>query len=373
MDEERQRRWRLVLGDAAAPELPEGEAALGEADRAMDRALGGLYDGAPGDRKGGLGRSTPQLTRWLGDIRAFFPTEVVRVLQADAVDRLGLRQLLLEPELLAAQEPDVHLVATLLSLAQALPARTRETARDVVRRVVRQVEDRLRERVRAAVRGALDRASVTRRPRAGEIDWDRTIRLNLRRWDPERRRLVAELLRGRRRRGTGLRDVILLVDQSGSMAESVVYAGIFGAVMASVRSLRTRMVVFDTDVVDLTETVTDPVELLFAVQLGGGTDIRRALAYAQSVVTRPTDTIVVLISDLYDGGDADETVARAAALVASGVLVLVLLALSDAGAPAYDHRLADRLAALGIVSVACTPDAFPDLLARALRRAQPAR
>jgi Mg-chelatase subunit ChlD len=337
---------------------------------AIDRALAALYGEADGasERRAGLGASSPNVARWLGDIRTYFPAAVVRVMQRDAMERLGLKRMLLEPELLAAVEPDVHLVATLLSLGGVMPARTRETARVVVRRVVDDLERRLASPLRQAVTGALNRATRTRRPRPADIDWHRTIRANLRHYQPAQRTVVPETLIGHARRRSTLRDVILLVDQSGSMASSVVYSGVLGAVLASLRAVRTRMVAFDTAVVDLSEQLADPVELLFGVQLGGGTDIHRALGYAQGLVRAPQDTILVLISDLYEGGDRAGMLERAAALVSAGVQVIALLALSDAGAPSYDARTAGAFAALGIPCFACTPDAFPELMAAAIQR-----
>jgi len=361
--DERLRRWRLVLGDEARQ--PLGEIALSEADAAMDRALQALYDS---DRKGGLGASSPNVARWLGDIRTYFPSSVVHVMQKDALERLGLQQMLLEPEMLREVEPDVHLVANLLSLNRVIPERTRETARMVVRKVVDDLQKRLAEPVRRAVTGSLSRATRNRRPRLAEIDWHRTIRANLHHYDPESRTVIPETLVGHGRRRSSLRDVVLCIDQSGSMATSVVYSSVFGAVLASMRAVTTRMVVFDTAVVDLTDELHDPVDLLFGTQLGGGTDINRALAYCQTLVTRPAQTVLVLVTDLYEGGDADEMIRRAAALVASGVRMVCLLALSDSGAPVSDARNAARLAALGVPTFACTPDLFPDLMANALQK-----
>jgi Mg-chelatase subunit ChlD len=359
---DRERRWRLVLGGEA-----EGLGTPAGADAGMDAALAALYDGGP--RAGGLESSAPRVARWLGDIRTYFPSSVVRVMQTDAIDRLNLKRLLLEPEVLEAVEPDVHLVSTLLSLNAVLPEETRQTARLVVRRVVEDLERRLAQRTRQALSGALDRAARNRRPRHNEIDWDKTVRANLRHWQPAHRTVIPETLVGYGRRQQAVqRDIVLCVDQSGSMAASVVFAGVFGAVLASIRAVRTQLVVFDTKVVDLTDHLHDPVELLFATQLGGGTDINQALAYCQSTLTRPTDTVLVLISDLVEGGSRDDMLARAAGLVAAGVQVIALLALSDDGAPAYDHDNAGALAALGIPAFACTPDLFPELMAAAIER-----
>lgn len=357
-DAERLRRWRLVLGGGDVADLSSE-------DVQMDRALAALYDS---DRKAGLGGSAPSVPRWLGDIRRYFPSSVVQVLQRDAVDRLGLRQLLMEPELLEAMQPDVHLVATLMSLRGLLPAKTRDTARTVVRKVVDELQRKLAHPLRTAVSGALNRASRTRRPRHAEIDWHRTIRANLKHYQPEYRTVVPETRIGWGRKRSSMRDLVLCVDQSGSMAHSVVYSSVFGAVLASLPAVSTRLVVFDTAVVDLSDRLDDPVEVLFSVQLGGGTDINAAVAYGQSLVRRPADTIFVLISDLFEGGVEDELLKRAGSLIASGVQLIVLLALSDEGAPAYDHALAARLAALGAPAFACTPDRFPDLMAAAIQR-----
>jgi len=358
---DRLRRWRLVLGQAA----DESCGTLSGDALRMDAALASLYET---ERSADLSKSAPNVNRWLGDIRQYFPMSVVQVMQRDAFSRLGLKQMLLEPELLSSVTPDVHLVATLLSLSQVIPAKTRDTARTVVRKVVDQLEARLRNPLVQAVRGSLNRATRTNRPRLREIDWHRTIRRNLHNYIPDRKTLIADRLVGFGSKRSSLRDVVLCVDQSGSMATSVVYSGIFGAVMASIRAVSMRMVVFDTSVVDLTDELSDPVELLFGTQLGGGTDINRAVAYCQELITRPAQTILVLITDLFEGGNAQEMVSRLAALTAAGVRIVCLLALSDGGAPCFDAKNAAALAALGIPSFACTPDLFPDLMATAITR-----
>jgi Mg-chelatase subunit ChlD len=360
--DERLRRWRLILGANEADGLGIG---LTAADLAMDAALGALYDA---DRKGGLGASSPNVARWLGDIRTYFPSSVVRVMQQDALDRLDLKRMLLEPEMLEAVEPDVHLVANLMALSSVMPNKTKETARLVVRRVVEELERKLANPLRQAVLGSLNRSTRNRRPRHNEIDWHRTIRANLKHYQPKYRTLIPATRIGYGRKRSALRDIILCVDQSGSMGTSVVYSGIFGAVLASLPAVRTQMVAFDTAVVDLTQKLTDPVDLLFGVQLGGGTDINRALAYCQGLVRQPHETILILISDLFEGGQRDEMFKRAAALVESGVKMVALLALNDQGAPSYDHRVAALLAGLNVPAFACTPDLFPDLMAAAIQR-----
>lgn len=367
----RLQRWRLALGNEAEPSC----GALAGAPQEMDQALAALYDahGAgglqSGDRRGGRGGSAPSVARWLGDIRKYFPGSVVQVMQRDALERLNMREMLLQPEMLQGLQPDVHLVANLIALSRVIPAGTKDTARQVVRRVVDDLMRRLEEPMRSAISGALDRSQRNRRPRHAEIDWPRSIRANLKHWQPEYRTVIPQTLVGYGRKARRpQREVVLCIDQSGSMANSVVYSSIFGAVMASLPSVATRLVVFDTAVVDMTEQLDDPVELLFGVQLGGGTDINGAIGYCQSIIREPRNTILVLISDLYEGGVEAGLLRRAMALVDSGVQFVALLALSDEGAPAYDHALAAKLAALGVPSFACTPDAFPGLMAAAIRR-----
>ncbi|MFC9687678.1 VWA domain-containing protein [Kribbella sp. NPDC056951] len=368
--DERLRRWRLVLGSEADPETGT---TLSSTDQSIDKALAALYDAVPGDQGGqraaGLGSSAPRVARWLGDIRQYFPSTVVQVMQRDAVDRLGITRMLMEPELLNAVEPDVHLVSTLMALNEVMPEETKQTAREVVGRVVAELEARLAERTRAAVTGALDRAGRTARPRHSDIDWDRTIRANLKHFSPTLGTIVPDRLVGYARRNHSVqRDVVLAIDQSGSMAESVVYAALFGAVLGSIRTLKTSLVVFDTAVVDLTDQLEDPVDVLFGTQLGGGTDINRALAYCEQLVTKPAETVLVLISDLYEGGVREELLRRARGLVEAGVQVIALLALADSGTPSYDAENAAALVELGVPTFACTPDRFPDLMAAAIRR-----
>jgi Mg-chelatase subunit ChlD len=364
-EEERLRRWRLVLGGGEADGL---DISLSGPDERMDSALQALYDA---DRAGGLGASSPYVARWLGDIRACFPTPVVQVMQKDALERLHLRQMLLEPEFLETVEPDVHLVATLIALNSVMPARTRESARIVVRRVVDELERRLSSATCQAVLGALNKAERNLRPRHNEIDWRQTIRRNLKYYQPAYRTIIPERLVGYgRKRNTSLpqRTIILCVDQSGSMASSVVFTGIFGAALASLRAVETHVVAFDTAVADLTGHLSDPVDLLFGVQLGGGTDIRRALAYCQGLVQHAQDTILVLISDLFEGGSVKDMLRLANELVQSGVQLIALMALSDDGRPAFHAGNAAALADLGAPAFACTPDLFPDLMAAAIQR-----
>ena len=329
----------------------------------MDDTLDALYDS---ERRGGLGPSAPNVNRWLGDIRKYFPKPVVQLLQRDALERLDLDRMLLEPELLESIEPDAHLVGALLSLNKILPDQSRETARLVVRKLVDQIERELRFPIEQAVRGRLRRSARTRRPRPGDIDWHRTISANLKHYQPDYRTILPVVLHGHARRRRQLRHVILLLDQSGSMAASVVYAGVLGCILASLPALQTTVIAFDTSVVDLSTHLNDPVDLLFATQLGGGTDIARALAYAQPLITAPATTTVFLLSDLFEGGSRAEMLDRCLAIKQSGAKLIPLLALSDEGSPVYDREIARELRAMDLHPAACTPNEFPELLAQVL-------
>ncbi len=362
MEEEYLKRWRLILGGNEA----DGTGiTLTPEEQRIDQSLEAVYDS---DRRGGLGSSAPKVSRWLGDIREFFPQTVVQVIQRDAIKRLNITSLLTEKEMLETVVPDVHLVATLMSLSRVIPEKNKEMARQVVRKVVDELLRKLSAPTQQAVTGALNRSARRRNPRYNEIDWKTTITKNLKNYQPEYKTIIPEVRIGYGRKRKAMKDIILCLDQSGSMGTSVIYSGIFGSVLASIPAVNTRMVVFDTAVVDLTDDLQDPVDLLFGVQLGGGTDIARALTYCQGVITRPQDTVLVLVTDLYEGGDPREMRKKFVSLVNSGVQLIVLPALNDDGAPSYDKNHAEFLANIGVLTFACTPDKFPDLMAAALSK-----
>lgn len=363
-DEERLKKWRLVLGKHADPEQTVN---LGTEEAGKDGVLEALYD-SDKERKGGLGSSSPRINRWLGDIRKYFPKSVVQVMQKDAFERLKIEKMLFEPEFLESIEPDVNLIGTLLSLTKVMPEKTKETAKKVVRRVVEELEKKLTNPMRQAVKGSINRATKNRRPKLKEIDWHRTIRANLKHYQKNLATIIPETLIGYGKKGQALRKVILLVDQSGSMATSVVYASVFGAILASLKSIKTHIIVFDTAVVDLTSEIVDPVDLLFGTQLGGGTDINKAVGYAEQLIQNPTDTIVFLISDLFEGGNERALLKRVAAIKASGTQMITLLALNDEGAPSFDRSVASKFAQFNIPSFACSPDQFPSLMAAAIKK-----
>ena len=368
-------KWRLMLGGGEADGT---DIELNDRLKQIDATLGALYDfertrsfdyneekGAGGQEK-----SNPNVARWLGDIRKYFPSSVVQVMQNDALKQPQLKEkMLFEPEILAQTKADVHLVATLMELGKLIPEKTKDTARRVVQQVVDELMAKLEQKTVSALKGALDKSSRSFNPRYNEINWDATIRKNLKHYQAEYKTIIPETRIGYGHKSKrSLKDIVLCLDQSGSMGTSVVYSGIFGAVMASIPNVKTRMVVFDTEVADLSEDLVDPVDLLFGVQLGGGTDINRALKYCQELITKPDDTIFVLITDLYEGGDRAQMIRRSQEMVDAGMQFICLLALNDEGSPMYDSNMAVTYAKMGIPVFACTPDMFPDLMSAAIKK-----
>jgi hypothetical protein len=378
-DPEQLTRWRLVLGkdsqDALAQMCPNGGGCSLSSEQAeMDEALAAIYDESgedSGGRQGGLGKSAPRLSKWLGDIRNYFQQDVVTIIQQDAIERQGLKQLLFEPEMLKNVQPNVQLVGTLMSLKGQIPERTKETARMVVRAVVDQIKLALEQKIRQAVMGALNRREHTPLPSASTIDWKWTIGRNLKNYNAELKTIIPERVYffSRAQRSNNW-TVIVDMDQSGSMADSVVYGAVTGSIFASLPALETHVIAFDTEVVDLTEQCgNDPVDMLFGVQLGGGTDINKSVGYCEQFIKEPKRTLFIMITDLFEGGNQAQLVRRLGDMVAAGVRAMCLLALNDSGVPCFDEALARKLAALGIPCFACTPQRLPELLEGALRGA----
>ncbi len=364
-------RWRLILGEDTRA---LSDVNLDANQTLMDAALAAIYDGDTkgmdgGSKKGTKGKSMPNLAKWLTDVRTFFPQDVVSVIQADAIERKGLTKLLFEPETLKHVKPDISMVGTLMALKGQIPEKSKETARELVRNVVDEIMKRMEQNLRRAVTGALNKKAHSPISNFASTDWKRTINRNLKNFDTTTKRLIPEKFyffeRSKKQKDW---TVILDIDQSGSMADSIVYSSVMGSIFASMPALDTHVVAFDTEVTDLTELCkNDPVDMLFGVQLGGGTDINKSVAYCQSLITNPRKTMFILISDLYEGGVRKGLLRRLSEMHDEGVKVIILLALSDHGKPDYDVNLAKDIAKLGIPSFACTPDKLPELVEAALK------
>jgi hypothetical protein len=373
-------RWRLVLGQRAqkcqcgAKGGPECSCAGPSMDlgNLAGAGMDGQGSGSPeddifgidgslemiyGERGAGLEGSNVNIPRWLGDVRRYFPQDVVAMVQKDAIERKGLKELLFEPETLPMLEKNVDLVATIISLQNMIPEQTKETARQVVREIADQIKKKLENEIRRAVVGAISRNTHSPLPVFRNIDWKRTIGRNLKNYNSEMQRIIPDRFYfWANEKKFREWQVIICVDQSGSMASSVVYSSIMAAIFASLSVLRTNLVFFDTQIVDMTEQLQDPVDILFGTQLGGGTDIAKAVTYCAQQVVQPEKTIFLLITDLYEGGNRNVLLQQLGALVESKVHALCLLALDDTGRASYDHDLAQRVANLGIPAFACTPN-----------------
>lgn len=367
------KRWRLILGEEAEAQISGmGGDALSAEELLMDSALSQIYGSGSsqsGAKGAGKGRSSPNLSRWLGDLRSLFAPMEVRVIQNDAINRCGMKQLLFEPEMLDTLEPDISTASLLLTLKDQIPTKAKENARAYIAKIVEDINRRLSDDVKRSVTAALNRREHSPIPSAATLDYKLTIRRNLRCYDPERKLLLPEKFYFYERASkSGSRTVILDIDQSGSMGESVIYSSIIGCILASISSLKTHIIAFDTQVNDLTEKCADPVDLLYGIQLGGGTDIEKSVAYCQGLISQPDKTTMFLVTDLYEGGNRAGLLRRLGELKENGVNIVVLLAISDSGAPSFDSQLAQRVAELDIPCFACPPEKLPELLEQALKR-----
>lgn len=346
----------------------------------MDQALAAIYSrteaggfgnsSGSGSKGGGNGPSNPRISKWLGDVRSLFDKELVTVIQGDAMTRCGLKQLLFEPELLENLEPDVNLASTILMLKEQIPQRSKESVRTFIRKIVEEINKLLEQDIKRAVTASLNKRKHSPIPSAAAIDYKRTISRNLKNYNKDLGTIVPEHFYFFDRTSTTAANkwtVILDIDQSGSMGESVIYSSIVSCILASMSSLKTRVVAFDTNIVDLTEKCDDPVDLLFGFQLGGGTNIEQSIAYCEQFVENPKKTLFFLISDLEEGGNRAGMLRRLQEMKEAGVTVICLLALAGGGKPYYDAQMAQKIASMGIPCFACNPEMLPQLLERALK------
>lgn len=375
--EEQMVRWRLILGsetEKSFSEMYDG-ISLTEEQMLMDNALASIYGtdkesfANKGNRGAGKGPSSPVLAKWLGDVRTLFDKEMVTVIQNDAIERKGLKQLLLEPELLDTIEPDINMASTLLMLKDQIPKKSKESARNFIKKIVEEINKRMENQVRRAVTAALNKKEHSPLPSAAAIDFRYTIARNLRHYHKELQTIIPERVYFFDRSAKINRwNVILDIDQSGSMGESIFYSSVMACILASMASVKTNVVAFDTKVMDLTELCQDPVDLLFGFQMGGGTDIEKSVAYCQQFIETPNKTLFFLISDLMEGGNRNGLLRRLEDMKQSGVTVVVLLAVEDGGYPYYDENISKKIAKMSIPCFACTPEKLPELLERALKK-----
>ena len=367
-------RWRLVLGRFAEKNLLPSAGMSARASR-LDRALDYLYAREytgrgvreRSKREGSLDPSQLNIPQWLGEVRELFPRETVEIVQRHALERYGMTELIADPQVLEKLTPNMDLLKMVLTFRGLMKGDVLNAARRIVREVVEELRRKLESEVRRTLWGRLNRFRHSPLRVAQNFDWRQTIRRNLKHYDPERGRLVAQELRFFSRVERRLPwDVILCVDQSGSMAGSVIHSAVMAGILSALPSLRVHLVAFDTSVVDLTGYVDDPVEVLMSVQLGGGTDIGQALAYCEGLITNPHRTVVILVSDFGEGASPARLLTTCGRMRGAGVRLLGLAALDEAANPSYDMHMAEQLATRGMEIAALTPRRLAEWLAKAI-------
>jgi hypothetical protein len=373
-------RWRLILGGDAEDGLGQ---ALAGVDLQRDQALDFLYgrEYGPGrnvrgggkqraaERDGGLGESQPTVPEWINHVYQLFPKRTIERLEKDALERYQLTEMVTNPETLARVEPSLPLLKAVLQTKHLMNQQVLGMARELVRKMVDELLKRLAQPVQSVFLGARDRKRRSFIKSANNFDPKTTVRRNLSQFDPQTQRLYIRepIFSSRVRRHCDRWQLILLVDESGSMIDSVIYSAVTASIFWGIRALKTHLVLFDTNVVDVTADCTDPVETLMKVQLGGGTDIGQALEYAAGLVENPRRTIIVLITDFYEGAPVDRLLSVTKRLIESGVNLLGLAALDEQADPCYDRDLAKQIVQLGAHVGAMTPGELAEWVAAKVR------
>ncbi len=361
-------RWRLVLGKNAQQQISLTGSRLLRIDDALDFLYGRERGEDVRDPQGGLGESQPTVAHWLSEVRTLFPQETAEILQRHALDRYQLTELLSDREVLERMEPNQALLETVLSLKHMMKGPVLDPARRIVQKVAARLTEKMQNDIRRSALGKLDRSSRSTVRSLRNLDVQRTIRKNLAHYDTQAQRLVLEQIyfNGRIKRYNPWR-VVLAVDESGSMLSSVIHSAVMAGIFAKLPMLDTRLVIFDTSVVDLSGYVDDPVETLMSIQLGGGTDIAKALAYCEGLIFSPHRTMVVLVSDLCEGGPRKNLYGVCHDIIESGAKLIALTALDENAAPAYDRSVAEALAGMGAYVGAMTPAKLADFMANVMR------
>ncbi|MBD0846461.1 VWA domain-containing protein [Pectobacterium versatile] len=368
------KRWRLILGHYADEAL--GKAAFDAHDLKVERTLDYLYRREyqrrglkqEGGRHGSLDQSQLTAVNWLNQARKLFPSSTFERMQSQAIERYEISHLFNDSQALQAMEPTPALAKALLSLRGRMNEETREAVRDIIRKVVDEILRTLRPTFTNALTGRRNRFRRSPIPSSQNFDWRATIAANLKHFDREKNRLVIETPHFNSRMQRHMPwDVILCVDQSASMSSSVMYAAVCASILAALPAVRVSLIVFDTQVVDLSHLAHDPVDVLMTVQLGGGTNIAKAMQYCEQQVQNPKRTIVTLISDFEEGGALNRLLSCVQRMHSQQITLLGLAALDDAAQPVYDTAIGQKLADRGMHVAALTPEHFAQWLAEVMR------
>jgi Mg-chelatase subunit ChlD len=355
-------RWRLVLGKAAE----QRGIAIGDNGAAKQTAA--ALDFVFEDRGAGSGESELTVPRWIDAVSELFPRQAKEVLERELISRRGITELLEHPQLLERVEPNLELVKTLLTHKDLLDPRARILARKIIDKVVQELKARLEIRVQPAIVGALRRDRHSPRRVFRNLDLDKTIRKNLRHWDAKREQLLVErVYYFAAERNKRPWHIIVCVDQSGSMLDSAIFSAVMASIFAELPGIKTSLVLFDTNVVDLSDQVGSPVDVLLRVQLGGGTDITKALGYCSGLVTEPARTIVVTITDFFEGRDEADLVDQVRTMAGAGIRMIGLGALGYDARPEYNKATAGKCRKVGMDILACTPERLAEAMGEIIR------
>lgn len=355
-------RWRLVLGKYASGQISYSGGDVNY--MGMEEVLDYLYSREYGEeqeirqeRQGGSGDSQLTVPKWLHEMKKLFPRQTVEIMERHALEKYEMTELLTDPEVLRRLEPNRELLKTIMGLKHMMKGEVLQLAREIVRKVAQEIMEKLEQDVRRALQGKLDRTSGSPVRSLRNLDIRKTIRRNLQHYDRERQQLVLQQVyfHSRMKRYHQWR-VVICVDESGSMLDSVIHSAVMAGIFARLPMLDTRLVIFDTNVVDLSGHVEDPVETLMSVQLGGGTNIAGALSYCETLIENPHRTLVVLISDLYEGGSTHNLCSVSRSIIESGAKLIALTALDMTATPNYSRHVAAQLAQLGAFVGAMTPE-----------------
>ena len=353
---DKQKRWRLILGKTEGLDQSES---LNEEEQLIDKTLGSLYQ--QGEEYPSLSGPTPSVHRWLHDIRELFNEDIVRVLQKDALEELDLKDILTEPELLEELVPDFQLVSTLIALKELIPAQAKGAARQIIAKIIAQFNQNIGFQILESSRGALHRQERKKNPSYKEINWPQTLKLNLKNYQEAEDGIILERLVGYKKKNKAFKDLFLLVDQSASMTDSLLYSGMTACVLAQgLKSVNIHLILFSTEIADMSDQLEDPVDLLFGLQLGGGTDIQKSLQYLESKIDTPSQSIAILISDLYEGASEKRMIERMEGLKSKGLKLVCLTAITDKKKTSFNKKLASVITNMDIPCLACSPNLLPD-------------
>ena len=370
-DKQTLNKWRLVLGQFANDEINLQPSFL-DMDSVLDYLYSREYSEEQGIRqedktKGYGSREASKLTvpQWIAKVRKLFPSQTVEILQKQAIDKYNLTELLTDEKILKQMQPDMELLKNILTFKSMMSPQVLKTARSIIDEVVKQIEKKLETEIKEAFHGRKNpyKSGTLRTMR--NFDFKKTIRKNLKNYDNEHKTIIpSQLYFSSRVKKQNEYKIIIVVDQSGSMISSVIYSAVMAGIFSKLPVLDTNLIIFDTKVVDLTDYISDPVETLLNVQLGGGTDISKALDYATTKITQPQKTIVVLVSDLYDGYDYKQMYRRVYDIIEMGAKMFVLPALDFESNGSYDKNAAQKMANLGADVAAITPKELAQWIAK---------